>query len=75
MAQNACWESIPSWVTDLMNKEFTKALSLVEEIKTTISAMPKGKTFGKDGFPTQFFQENLEQVAPTLLETYKAMLH
>jgi hypothetical protein len=44
-----------------MNKEFTKALSL-EEIKTTISAMPKGKMPGKEGFPTQFFQENLEQV-------------
>lgn len=57
-----------------MNEEFTKALSL-EEIKTTISAMPKGKTPDKDGFPTQFFQENLEQVAPTLLQTYKAMLH
>jgi hypothetical protein len=74
MAQNACCESIPSRVTDLMNKEFTKALS-IEEIKTTISAMPKGKTPGKDGFPTQFFQEKLERVAPTLLETYKAMLH
>jgi len=74
MAQNACWESIPSWVADLMNKEFTKALSL-EEIKTTISALLKGKTPGKDGFPKQIFQENLEQVAPKLLETYKAMLH
>jgi len=74
MAQNACWEAIPSRVADLMNKEFTKALSL-EEIKTTISALPKAKTLGKDGFPTQFFQENLEQVAPTLLETCKAMLH
>jgi len=54
MAQNACWESILSWVTNVMNKEFTKALSL-KEIKTTISTMPKGKTLGKDGFPTQFF--------------------
>jgi hypothetical protein len=45
----------------------------LEETKTTISAMPKGKTPGKDGFPTQFFQEHLEQVAPTLLKTYKAM--
>lgn len=74
MAQNACWESIPSRVADLMNKEFTKALSL-EEIKTTISALLKGKTPGKDGFPKQIFQENLEEVAPKLLETYKAMLH
>ncbi len=56
-----------------MNKDLTKALSL-EEIMSTILAMPKGKMSGKDGIPKKIVQENLKQMVSTLLKTYNAML-
>ncbi len=36
--------------------------------------MPKGKGPGKDSLLMEFFQNNSEDVAPTLFQTYRAML-
>jgi hypothetical protein len=44
----------------------TKTLAL-GEIKAAIAAMPKGKARSMDVLPMEFFQENSEDVAPTLL--------
>jgi hypothetical protein len=44
------------------------------EIKVAIVAMPKGKAPGRDGLPMEFFQENSEEMAPTLLQAYKTTL-
>jgi hypothetical protein len=65
-AREDCWESTPSRVSDLANDELTKDLTL-KEIKEAIAAMPKGKAPGSDGIPTEFFQELVEEISPTLL--------
>jgi len=31
-----------------------------------ITSLPKGKTPSHDGLPTEFFQENMEEIAPML---------
>ncbi len=36
--------------------------------------MPKGKAPGCDGIPTEFFQEFINEISPTLLQTFSAML-
>jgi hypothetical protein len=51
----------------------TKELTL-KEIRDTISAMPKGKAPGCDDIPTEFFQEFVEEISPTLLQAFSAML-
>jgi hypothetical protein len=57
----------------LANDELTKDLTL-KEIKEAIAAMPKGKAPGSDGIPTEFFQELVEEISPTLLQAFSAML-
>jgi hypothetical protein len=39
-----------------------------------ITLLPKGKAPGHDGIPTKFFQEYVNEIAPTLLLAFKAML-
>jgi hypothetical protein len=36
--------------------------------------MPKGKAPGCDGIPTEFFQEFVDEISPTLLQAFSAML-
>lgn len=48
----------------------TQELTL-EEVVKAITSLPKGKVPGHDSLPTEFFQENVEKTAPTLL---RAML-
>jgi hypothetical protein len=36
--------------------------------------MPKGKAPRTDGIPTEFFQELVEEISPTLLQAFSAML-
>jgi hypothetical protein len=36
--------------------------------------MPKDKAPGCDGIPTEFFQEMTEEISPTLLHAFSAML-
>jgi hypothetical protein len=72
-AQERCWESVPTRVTEAMNVDMTRPLSLVE-LTETITSLPKGKAPGHDGIPIKFFQEYLNEVTPTLLLTFKAML-
>jgi len=69
----ACWASTPIRVTNEMNKELTKELTL-KEIQDAISAMPKGKAPKCDGIPTEFFQEFINEISPTLLQAFLAML-
>jgi hypothetical protein len=72
-AQERCWESVPTRVTEAMNTNMTRSLSLIE-ITEAIALLPKGKAPGHDGIPTKFFQEYVDEVAPTLLLAFKAML-
>jgi hypothetical protein len=69
----ACWASTPIRVSNETNKELTKELTL-KEIRDAISAMPKGKAPGCDGIPTEFFQEFINEISPTLLQAFSAML-
>jgi hypothetical protein len=39
----------------------------LEEVAKAITSLAKGKALGHDGLPTEFFQENVEETAPTLL--------
>jgi hypothetical protein len=55
-----------------MNSELTQELSL-EEVAETITSLPKGKTPGHDGLPTDFFQKNVEETTPTFL-AFQVML-
>jgi hypothetical protein len=36
--------------------------------------MPKGKAPGSDGIPTEFFQEFIDEISPTLLQAFSVML-
>ncbi len=72
-AQERCWESVPTRVTKAMNTDMTQPLSLAK-ITEAITSLPKGKAPGHDGIPIEFFQEYVNEVAPTLLLTFKAML-
>jgi hypothetical protein len=56
-----CWASIPTKVSNLINKELTKTLDL-KEIKVAIAAMPRGKATGTDALPMEIFQENSKDV-------------
>jgi hypothetical protein len=50
-----------------------KELTL-KEVQDAISAMPKGKAPRCDGIPTEFFQEFINEISPTLLQAFSAML-
>jgi hypothetical protein len=56
-----------------MSVEMTQELTL-EEVVQAITSLLKGKTLGHDGLPTEFFQENMEEIAPTLFLDFRAML-
>jgi hypothetical protein len=54
-------------------RRLTRPLSLVE-ITEAITLFPKGKALGHDGIPIEFFHKYVNEVAPTLLLAFKAML-
>jgi hypothetical protein len=56
-----------------MNVEMTQELTL-EEVVEAITSLPKGKTLGHDSLLTDFFQENVKEIAPTFLLAFRAML-
>ncbi len=72
-AREDCWENTPSRVSNSDNDELTKNMTL-KEIKEAIASMPKGKAPGIDGIPTEFFQDLVEEISPTLLQAFSAML-
>jgi hypothetical protein len=43
-------------------------------VAKTITSLPKGNVPGHDSFPIEFFQENVEETAPTLLLAFRATL-
>jgi hypothetical protein len=55
------------------NTNLTRALT-VQDILDAIKALPKGKAPGHDGIPMEFFHEYPDEVAPTLLQAFTAML-
>jgi hypothetical protein len=73
-AQEECWTSVPARVTEAMNVDMIRDLTL-KEIVDAISSLPKGKAPGHDNIPIEFFQEYTEEVAPTLLKAFTAMLN
>jgi len=72
-AREVCWGSTPARVSNMANDELTKELTL-KEIKEAIAAMPKAKAPRCDGIPMKFFQELIEEISPTLLQVFSAML-
>jgi len=72
-AREECWFNTPTRVSAKMNDELVRDLTL-KEILDAIAAMPRNKAPGSDGIPTKFFQELAEEIAPTLLKTFTAML-
>ncbi len=72
-AREVCWDSTLARVSNVANDELTKELTL-KEIKEAITAMPKDKASGCDGILTKFFQEMIEEISPTLLQVFSAML-
>jgi hypothetical protein len=56
-----------------MNIELIRKLTL-KEIQDTITTMPKDKASRSDGIPTEFFHEFTKEIAPTLLQVFRAML-
>jgi hypothetical protein len=51
----------------------TKDLTL-KEVQDAILVMPKGKAPGWDGIPTEFYQEFVSKISPTLLQAFQTML-
>jgi hypothetical protein len=55
-----------------MNAKMTQELTL-EEVVEVITSLTKGKAPGHDILSTKFFQDNMEEIAPTILLTFRAM--
>jgi hypothetical protein len=72
-AREVCWANTPTRVSNETNKDLTQELTL-KEIQEAILAMPKDKAPGCDDIPTEFFQEFMSEVSPTLLQAFSAML-
>jgi hypothetical protein len=72
-AQAKCWTNVPVKVTHDTNASLTRDF-MVRDIIEAIKALPKGKAPGHDGVPMEFFHEYAEEVAPTLLQAFTAML-
>jgi hypothetical protein len=72
-AREECWSSTSTQVSTEMNDELSRDLTL-KEIMDAITTMPRIKTPGSDGIPTEFFQELTEDITPTLLKAFTAML-
>jgi hypothetical protein len=54
-----------------MNVEMTQELTL-EEVIEAITSLPKGKALGHNGLSIEFFQENVEKIAPMFLLAFRA---
>jgi hypothetical protein len=72
-AREECWASTSTRVSSETNQELTKDLTL-KEVRDAILEMPKGKAPRCDGIPTEFFQEFIDEISPTLLQAFSAML-
>jgi hypothetical protein len=72
-AREGCWSSTSTWVSTEMNDELSRDLTL-REILDAIAAMPRDKAPGSDGIPMEFFQELADDIAPTLLKAFTAIL-
>jgi hypothetical protein len=46
----------------------------LEKVVEAITSLSKGKAPGHDGLSIEFFQENMEEIAPMLLLAFRAML-
>jgi hypothetical protein len=73
-AQASCWDSVPARLSAETNASLTQSLTL-EEVVKAILALPKNKTPRQDRIPIEFFQSCVNEVAPSLLMAYTAMLN
>ncbi len=73
-AQDQCWSSVSVKVPEDVNSSLTRSLVL-KEIHDAIRALPKGKASGHDGVPMEFFHECAQEVAPDLLQAFRAMFN
>jgi hypothetical protein len=73
-AQELCWQSIPSRISDNANEGLIRNLS-VEEVAKAIRAFSKGKAPGHDNIPMEFFHECEKEIAPDLQLAFTALLN
>lgn len=73
-AQVEWWVSVPKKVSLDTNESLTKDFT-IKDILEAIQALPKGKAPGHDRIPMEFFHELAEEVAPSLLGAFTAMLN
>jgi hypothetical protein len=73
-AQAECWSNVPVEVTQETNASLIRDLT-IRDILDAIKALPKGKAPGHDGIPMEFFHKYADEVAPTLLKAFTAMLN
>lgn len=73
-AQARCWDNVSAIVIAETNTSFTQNLTL-EEVLKAIHALPKNKALGHERIPIKFFQTCANEVVPTLLKAYTAMLN
>jgi hypothetical protein len=71
--QARCWDNVPAKVTTETNASLIQKLTLDEVLKA-IQALPKSKTPSHNEILIEFFQACANEVAPTLLKAYTAML-
>jgi len=55
-----------------MNTEMTQELTF-EEVVEAITSLLKGKALGHDSLLTNFFQKNVEEIAPMLFLAFRTM--
>jgi len=72
-ARKVCWARTSTRVSNETNKELTQELTL-KEIQEAILVMQKDKAPGCDDIPTEFFQEFMSEVSPTLFQTFSTIL-
>jgi hypothetical protein len=72
--QACCWTSVPAKVTRDTNENLIRNLTL-GKIHKAICALPKGKAPRHNDLPMEFFHECAEEIGPTLLQAFTAMLN
>jgi hypothetical protein len=73
-AQASYWDNVSARISAKINASLTQSLTL-EEVVMAILALPKNKAPGHDRIPIEFFQSYVNEVAPSLLMAYMAMLN
>ncbi len=72
--QAKSFASVPKMVTEVMNQELIKEIT-IEELRKVITALPRSKAPRHNGSPTKFSQNTFGETSRDLLEAFKAILN